>query len=65
MTDAWPNRHRLYGGRNTHASRPTPGTTYGITRGMTACGYPVSGNDHPEPDGTPVTCRNCIRGMNR
>ena len=61
MTDAWPNRHRLYGGRNTHATRPAPGMPYGFT----ACHKPIVGNDVPQDDDAPITCRACIREMNR
>lgn len=57
----WPARHRLYGGRNTHASRPVAGMPYG----MTACHKPIAGNDEPKDDTAPVTCGACIREMNR
>lgn len=61
MTAGWPHRHRLHGGRNTHATRPTAGMPDGIT----ACGYPIGDADHPQDDTAPVTCRACTREINR
>lgn len=61
QTDRWTDRYRLHGGRNTHASRPTSG----IPDGITACGYPIGDADHPQPENTPVTCRACLREINR
>lgn len=57
----YPSRHRLYGGRNTHATRTAPGMPYGVT----ACNKPIAGNDEPQADNTIVNCRACIRQMNR
>lgn len=59
--DRWPARHRLYGGRNTHARRLASGMPYGVT----ACYKPIVGNDEPQPENTPVTCRACLREINR
>lgn len=60
-TPQYPHRHRLYGGRNTHATRTAPGMPYGIA----ACHKPITGNDWPQDDNTPITCSACIREMNR
>lgn len=63
-TPHWPHRLRLYGGRNTHATRAVPGGG-GTTRLLTACGYTNGPRDERKPDDAPVTCRNCAREMNR
>lgn len=57
----YPNRVRLHGGRNTHAFGPTPG----LPDGITACGYPIGTSEERKPDDAVITCRNCIREMNR
>jgi len=58
---AWPYRFRLRGGRNTHAAR----NIAGFSGAVTACGYPESSGDKQKPDDAVITCRNCIREMNR
>lgn len=57
----YPNRHLLYGGRNTHATVPAPGFPYGVT----ACGKPITEHDEPQDDNAVINCRACIREMNR
>jgi len=60
MTDAYPRRLRLHGGRNTHAARPVNGGPDLIT----ACDYRESGpQKNTLPDGADVTCRACARRL--
>lgn len=60
----YPKRIRLHGGRNTHGAHTTRYDPSG-THLMTACGYSTWPRDELKPDTAPVTCRACIREMNR
>ncbi|MCG6499432.1 hypothetical protein [Kitasatospora sp. A2-31] len=54
MTQPYPHRLRLHGGRNTHAARPVNGNPDKL---VTACGYLAGPKDHRHPDDAPITCR--------
>ena len=62
MTAAYPHRIRLHGGRNTHAARIANGAPDNL---VTPCGYMAGPKDERKPDDAEVTCKPCIREMNR
>jgi hypothetical protein len=58
-----PHRIRLYGGRNVHGARPLNDD---LSRLVTTCSqYLVGTADSRLADDTDVTCRFCLREMNR
>jgi hypothetical protein len=57
----YPNRVRIHRGRNTHAV----GSRTGFFDPVTACGYPVGPGDDQKPNDADVTCRSCLREMDR
>lgn len=60
---AWTDRVRLHGGRNTHAARPINGDPNNL---VTGCDHMAGrAGDHPLPGDAPVTCRRCLKEMNR
>ncbi|MFI9331941.1 hypothetical protein ACIGZJ_30920 [Kitasatospora sp. NPDC052868] len=56
MTQPYPHRLRLHGGRNTHAAKPVR-LPSGETALLTACGYRNGPKDELKPDDASVTCR--------
>jgi hypothetical protein len=58
-----PHRLRLHGGRNVHGARPLNGDPSNL---VTTCSQYLTGPaDHRLADDAPVTCRFCLREMNR
>lgn len=62
MSNAYPLRVRLYGGRAIHAARDlthSPGTE-------TACQYYIDlAAENTWHDDTPVTCRRCLHALKK
>ncbi|GAA2838240.1 hypothetical protein RMN57_13035 [Kitasatospora sp. CM 4170] len=54
MTQSYPRRLRLHGGRNTHAARTVNGNPNQL---VTACNYLAGPKDERKPDDAPITCR--------
>lgn len=64
MTERYPLRVRLHGGRATHAARPTDGGTHHNDR-ITACDYFLAAysTNHWMPNTATITCSRCQRAV--